>query len=86
MKNIDLNTASREDLMEIEGIDFVLADNIIGYREEHGGIGSVDELRDLSGISDSTLDELRAATGEGDESERDFDVGDVGESDEGEEW
>ena len=64
MKSIDLNTASRDDLMEIEGIDFILADNIIGYREEHGGIDKVDDLRDLSGMSESTLEELRAAAGE----------------------
>jgi competence ComEA-like helix-hairpin-helix protein len=64
MKSIDLNTASREDLMEIEGIDFILADNIIGYREEHGGIDRMDDLRDLSGMSESTLQELRAAVGE----------------------
>jgi len=69
MKSIDLNTASRDDLMEIEGIDFILADNIIGYREEHGGIDRVDDLRDLSGMSASTLEELRAATGEGAQSE-----------------
>ncbi len=70
MKNVDLNTASREDLMEIEGVDFVLADNIIGFREEHGGIGSADELRDLIGIDEPTLERIRMAAGEAGQSGR----------------
>ncbi len=87
MKSLDLNTASREDLMEVEGVDFILADNIIGYREEHGGIDRVDDLRDLSGMSESTLEELRAATGESPEENVEEDVDEVYESDtEDEEW
>ncbi len=86
MRNIDLNTASKEDLMEIEGIDPTLADKIIQFRDEHGRISSVDELRDLSGISESTLEELRAAAGESEESE-DVESEDIEEGEEeSEEW
>ena len=79
MKDIDLNTASREDLMEVRGVDYILADNIIGFREEHGGIDSVDELRALPGMDDTTFQELRAAAGETSQTEW------VGEEEE-EEW
>jgi len=69
MRNIDLNTASKEDLMEIEGISPSLADRIIQFRDQRGGIDKVDELRAVGGISESTLEELRAAAGESGESE-----------------
>jgi competence ComEA-like helix-hairpin-helix protein len=89
MRNIDLNTASREDLMEIEGIDPSLADKIIEFRDERGGLDSVDELRELSGISESTLQGLRAAAGESEdvESEDIEEAEGEGESEEeSEEW
>ena len=83
MKNIDLNTASRDDLMEIEGIGPTLADNIIRFRDERGGIDSVNDLREVSGISESTLEELRLAAGEGEMSEGEEDIKSEEES---EEW
>jgi len=86
MRNIDLNTASKEDLMEIEGIDLTLADKIIQFRDDRGGIDSVDELRAVGGISESTLQELRAAAGESEE-EEDVESEDVEEGEEeSEEW
>lgn len=84
MRNIDLNTASKEDLMEIEGISPMLADKIIDFRDERGGIDSVDDLREVGGISELTLEELRAAAGESEEEEEEDIETDEG-SDEGEE-
>jgi competence protein ComEA len=69
MRNIDLNTASKEDLMEIGGIGPSLADRIIQFRDERGGLNSVDDLRELSGISESTIEGLRAAAGESEDVE-----------------
>jgi competence ComEA-like helix-hairpin-helix protein len=69
MKEIDLNTASREELMEVRGVSYIMADSIIGFREEHGAINSVDDLRELPGMDETTLEELRAASGEAGESE-----------------
>jgi competence protein ComEA len=69
MRNIDLNTASKEDLMEIEGIGPSLADRIIQFRDERGGLDNVDDLRELSGISESTIEGLRAAAGESEDVE-----------------
>ncbi len=84
MRNIDLNTASKEDLLEVSGIDPSLADRIIQFRDERGGIDSVDELREVGGISESTLEELRAAAGESESA--DVESEGIEESEEEEEW
>ncbi len=41
---VDINTASREELMELDGIGETLASRIIEYREQHGGFDSVEEF------------------------------------------
>ena len=33
--------------------------DIIAYRESHGGFQSVDDLKNVSGIGDKTLDKIR---------------------------
>lgn len=59
MRNkIDLNTASREELMEVDGMTPDAADAIIRYREENGFFESVEELRDLPGITPIVLDQM----------------------------
>jgi len=83
---IDLNSASKEELMEIPGVGPTLADNIIRFREEHGEISDADDLREVSGISESTIEEIRSAMGESKEEEGDFESGESGESEESEEW
>lgn len=56
---IDLNTASKADLMGIDGIGEVLAARIIEYREAQGPFASVDELGNVEGIGDAKLAALR---------------------------
>lgn len=87
MRNIDLNTASKEDLMEVPGIGSSLADKIIQFRDDRGGIDHVDELREVV-VSESSLQELRAAAGESEDMEgEDTENEDVEEGEEeGEEW
>lgn len=55
----DLNEATTEDLLRLPGIGEVKAEQIIQYRTEHGGFRSVDELLEIKGIGEKTLEKLR---------------------------
>lgn len=56
---VNINTAPAEELDTLPGIGEVLAAAIIQYREEHGPFSSVEQLVDVSGIGEVTLEELR---------------------------
>jgi len=57
---LDLNTATAQDFDALPGIGPVLADRIVSWRTEHGRFGSVDQLREVSGIGESKFQTLRA--------------------------
>ena len=57
---LNLNTASRDELMALDGIGDERADAIIAYRETHGGFASVDELTEVPGIGAKLLESLRS--------------------------
>jgi competence protein ComEA len=57
---LDLNAASAQDLDALPGIGPVLADRIVSWRTEHGRFGSVEQLREVSGIGESKFQSLRA--------------------------
>jgi competence protein ComEA len=56
---LNLNTATLEQLDELDGIGPATAQNILDYRQEHGGFGSVEELGEVPGIGDVRLASLR---------------------------
>jgi competence protein ComEA len=57
---ISLGTATVEQLDTIEGIGPVTAQNIIDFRDQHGGLSSIDQLDEISGIGPATMEALRA--------------------------
>lgn len=56
---ININTASASELEALPGVGEVIAQRIVDYRTENGPLASVDELMDVSGIGEATLEEMR---------------------------
>lgn len=57
--NININTASMRELQKLNGVGSITAQAIIDYREEHGYFSSTDELLNVRGIGQATLEKLR---------------------------
>ena len=55
---ISLGSAEQADLETIDGIGPVTAADIIAFRDEHGGISSIDELDEIPGIGPATIESL----------------------------
>ncbi len=56
---VDINAASERELQKLIGIGEVTARAIVAYREEHGYFSSADELLNVSGIGQATLEKIR---------------------------
>jgi competence protein ComEA len=56
---INLNTATIEQLDQLEGIGPTTAQKILQYRQEHGGFSSVEELKNVPGIGDTRYATLK---------------------------
>ena len=56
---ININTASKEELMTLPGIGEVSAQAIIDYREQTAFV-SIDEIKNVSGIGDAKFDKIKA--------------------------
>lgn len=57
---LNLNTATKEELVALSGIGPAKAQAIIDYRSQHGGFKSVDELKDVKGIGARRFEKLKA--------------------------
>ena len=55
---ININTASVRELQKINGIGGERAKSIVAYREENGGFRSADELLNIKGIGEATLEKI----------------------------
>lgn len=56
---ISINTATKEELMELDGVGEVTAEKIIAYREENGGFQKIEDLMNVSGIGEKRFDAVK---------------------------
>ena len=59
LKPVNINTATEEELIAVEGIGPTLAQRIVAYREEHGPFASIEELDNVKGIGMSLIENIR---------------------------
>ena len=56
---INLNTASKEELMTLAGIGAAKAESIIRYREQQGGFKAIEEIKQIEGIKDGVFEKIK---------------------------
>lgn len=58
-KLVSINTATKEELMTLNGVGESKALAIIAYREEHGLFTSVEDLKNVSGIGEKMFENIK---------------------------
>lgn len=56
---VSINTATKEQLLKLEGIGESKADAIIKYREENGEFKQIEDIKNVSGIGDSLFEKIK---------------------------
>ncbi len=56
---ININTATKDELMTLSGIGESKACDIIAYREEHGGFESIEEIMNINGIKEGVYNKIK---------------------------
>lgn len=56
---VNINTAEVDELMTLEGIGEVTAQEIITYRKKNNGFLTIDELLEVDGIGEAKLEKIR---------------------------
>lgn len=56
---VNINTASKEELMTLTGIGESKADSIVKYRQENGNFSAIEDLTNVSGIGESIFNKIK---------------------------
>lgn len=56
---VNLNTASKEELMTLSGIGESKADSILTYRSDNGGFDSIEAIMNVEGIKDKLFEKIK---------------------------
>jgi len=56
---VNINTASKEELMTIKGVGESKAEKIIAYREENGGFGKIEDIMNITGIKEGMFNKVK---------------------------
>ena len=57
---ININTATKEQLMTLAGIGESKAMSIIAYREEHGKFKKIEDIMNITGIKNGVFDKIKS--------------------------
>ncbi len=56
---ININTATKEEIMVLPSIGDALSDRIIEYRESNDGFKNIEEIKNVYGIGDKTFEKIK---------------------------
>lgn len=56
---LNINTATAEELDELKGIGVKKAASIVTYRTEHGDFSNIDDLTNVKGIGEKLLEKIK---------------------------
>ncbi len=56
---VNINTASRDELMSLNGIGESRAGDIIDYREKNGGFKTIEEIKNVPGIKEGMFSKIK---------------------------
>jgi competence ComEA-like helix-hairpin-helix protein len=57
---LNINTATVQELSMLPFVDLQTARNIVNFRDSHGPLTAIDELKNVKGITRPLLDDLRS--------------------------
>ena len=58
-EKVNLNTATKEELMTLRGIGEAKAEDIIRYREKSGGFTRIEDIMQISGIKNAAFEKIK---------------------------
>ncbi|MBE5995055.1 MAG: hypothetical protein E7247_22030 [Paenibacillaceae bacterium] len=58
-RKVNLNTAKKDELMTLKGVGEAKADDIIRYRESHGGFQKIEDIMKISGIKEAAFQKIK---------------------------
>tara|TARA_B100000965_G_C19425583_1_gene684100 strand:+ start:297 stop:929 length:633 start_codon:yes stop_codon:yes gene_type:complete len=56
---ININTASKEELIKLNGIGESISENIIKYRQDNNGFKSIEDIMNVTGIGNSKFEQIK---------------------------
>jgi competence protein ComEA len=56
---VNINTASSDELQKLPGIGEAIATRIVNYRKENGKFGTIEDIKNVSGIGNSKFEKIK---------------------------